>query len=501
MAHLLSDREIAELKYADKAGFRAPIPTQMVSNGEFNPLPQNQKQKQVESRIKALADEIAPKHGLSRRQFLQSTCGMAAAFIAMNEVYGPVFSVTEAEAREPELSAARADSLSHQFVMDVQTHFVRDDFEMQELLGLANFAAEHWNPDISKDQIDLGMYKFENYLKEVFVDSDTDVALLSGAPFDDPNWVLLYNDQMARARNIVNGTTGAKRMLAHSVIRPTQDGWMDEVDEAIETLHPDSWKAYTIGDPFGTSKYPWRLDDEDLVYPFYEKALKAGITNICVHKGLLPYDYQTERPDSWQYATVWDVPKAAKDWPDLNFIIYHAACQPFLELPDRQLAEFVETGYIRWASDLANIPGEHGVDNVYGELGTVFANCCVTHPPLAAGLVATLIKGMGVDHVVWGTDSPLYGSPQWQIEALRRLEVPEDLQHKFGLAPLGEATSMVKNAVLGLNSARIYGLDLRVQRATLTSDKIAAMKTAFGRHDGSYRSDRSNAAYGYVKTA
>jgi len=500
MGHLLSERELDELEYADKAAFHSPIPTQMVSNGEFNPLPQNERQKHVESRIKALADDIGGRQGLSRRAFLQTTCGMATAFLAMNEVYGPVFSVKEAEAADPELALARAETLRHQFVMDVQTHFVRDEFEMDGLLGLANFAAEHWNPAISKENINLGMYKFENYLKEVFVDSDTDVALLSGAPFDDPNWVLLYNDQMARARNIVNETAGSTRMLAHSVIRPTQDGWMDEVDEAIETLHPDSWKAYTIGDPFGTSKFPWRLDDEELVYPFYEKALKAGITNVCVHKGLMPYDYETAHPASWQYATVWDVPKAAKDWPDLNFIIYHAACQPFLELPDRQLAEFEDTGYIRWASDLARIPEEHGVTNVYAELGTVFANCCVTHPPLAAGLVATLVKGMGADHVVWGTDSPLYGSPQWQIEALRRIEVPEALQQKFDLAPLGDATSMVKNAILGLNSARLYSLDLNTQRAALPGDKFAEMRARFGSPDG-YHSNRSNAAYGYVTTA
>ena len=46
---------------------------------------------------------------------------------------------------------------------------------------------------------------------------------------------------------------------------------------------------------------------------------------------------------------------------------------------------------------------------------------------------------MGADHVCWGTDAIWTGSPQWQIEALRRLEIPEDLQKKYGLAPLGPA--------------------------------------------------------------
>ncbi|XIA62736.1 hypothetical protein ACFIOY_25205 [Bradyrhizobium sp. TZ2] len=84
--------------------------------------------------------------GLSRRQFLRTSCGMAAAFLAMNDIYGNVFQVASAEAREPEVMRARAQSLADQFIFDVQTHFVRDDFGHKELLGLADFASQHWNP-------------------------------------------------------------------------------------------------------------------------------------------------------------------------------------------------------------------------------------------------------------------------------------------------------------------------------------------------------------------
>jgi len=108
----------------------------------------------------------------------------------------------------------------------------------------------------------------------------------------------------------------------------------------------------------------------------------------------------------------------------MNFVIYHSALRPFLELPDKTWAEFEQTGRIQWASDLAEIPRKFGVTNVYAELGTSFANSAVAHPKFCAALVGTLIKGMGVDHVMWGTDSVWYGSPQWQIEALRRLEIP-----------------------------------------------------------------------------
>ena len=80
---------------------------------------------------------------LSRRQFLRSACGMAAAFVAMNEVFGPVYQVSRAEAAEPETAAARADALSKQFIFDDQLHFVRDDYPFEGLLVLAKYAAEH----------------------------------------------------------------------------------------------------------------------------------------------------------------------------------------------------------------------------------------------------------------------------------------------------------------------------------------------------------------------
>ena len=70
------------------------------------------------------------------------------------------------------------------------------------------------------------------------------------------------------------------------------------------------------------------------MYPFYEKAVKSGINTICIHKGLLPADYEKSWPGVWEYATVEDVGKAAKDWPQLNFVMYHGALRPFLETPD-----------------------------------------------------------------------------------------------------------------------------------------------------------------------
>jgi predicted TIM-barrel fold metal-dependent hydrolase len=500
MGTWLSEREQRLVAGAETASAATPIPTQIVSNGEYLPPAQSETQRRVERRILELADANGRRLGLSRRQFMQTGCGMAAAFLAMREVYGTnVFQVDAAEAHEPELTLARQQSLSGQFVFDVQTHFVRDDFEHKELLDLGKFSAEHWDPRPKEETSSLVRYKFQNYVKEVYYDSDTSLALLSGAPFDDPSWWLLSNEQIVRAREVVNDFAGSRRLLAHSVITPKQPGWMDEVDKAIAVHRPDSWKSYTIGDPLAPSKYPWRLDDEQVMYPFYEKAVKAGINTLCIHKGLLPPDYEKSFAGVWEYATAWDIGKAAKDWPQMNFVIYHSALRAFLELPDQAWAEFEASGRIKWATDLAEIPAKYGVTNVYAELGTSFANSAVAHPKFSAALVGTLIKGFGADHVMWGTDSVWYGSPQWQIEAMRRLEIPEDMQKKHGFAPLGGANSPTKQMIFGSNAARLYHLNLKAADNTTmpaySEDRLAGLKTEYELG----AREPSNLRYGYVR--
>ena len=107
--------------------------------------------------------------------------------------------------------------------------------------------------------------------------------------------------------------------------------------------------------------------------------------------------------------------------------------------------------------------------------------------------MGSLVKGLGADHVVWGTDALWTGAPQWQIEALRRLEIPEDLQKKFGFAPLGPADGPVKAGIFGRNSARIYGYTPKMM-SSLQSDKLAYCKSLYEKHG----SERTNLAYGYI---
>src|ERR671925_518749 len=115
---LLSPEEMAELLPAETSCYPTPIPTQIVSSDEYFPTPQSAKQKEVEARLMELGGALAKQQGVSRRRFFKTAAGMAASYWVMNQVYGPLFSVTAAEAATPEMAKERADGLKDQFIMD-----------------------------------------------------------------------------------------------------------------------------------------------------------------------------------------------------------------------------------------------------------------------------------------------------------------------------------------------------------------------------------------------
>lgn len=463
----MNDEDAKLLTTADVLPLRSPIPTQMISNGEFMPLPQTEEQKEVERRLTTTAKENAEQLGMTPENYLLTRSAMTAAFGAMNDVHGQYFEADQGEALDQDAAAARARRYAGQFIFDAQTHHVRANYGWEYLTNMRRWTqgqnpwSSTWNPAVLDIPAELENYKFDAYIKDMFFDSDTKLAILTGFTSETPSLMPLNSDEIVQSRNLINRMARSKRVFAQGLFWPGYPGNLDEMDRLATELHIDSWKGYAVGDPLSESKYPWRMDDEKLAYPCYEKARKYGIKNICVHKGLLPaINYQGV--GTWRFAMVDDVAKAAKDWPDLNFIIYHAAFRPLLDA-STAVEEYRKTGRIPWVTELGETVREHGLTNVYAELGTTFASVCVTFPELAAAIMGTCVQGLGADRVVWGTDSIWWGSPQWQIEALRRLEIPEEMQKRHGFSPLGAADGEVKNQIFGLNLARLFNVDVAHQ--------------------------------------
>src|SRR5690348_3474349 len=176
----LSDDQLNALLPAETSSYPSPVPTQIVSSDEYLPVPQSEKQREVEARLKDLSGSLAKRQGLSRRRFFQTASGMAASFVAMNQVFGPLFKVSEAEAATPELADQLAAAQSGQFVIDDQTHFLRDDTRLMGFVKQRESVGKMgWNKSLAEKEQTIDDLKYTNYIKEMYMDSDTKVALLS----------------------------------------------------------------------------------------------------------------------------------------------------------------------------------------------------------------------------------------------------------------------------------------------------------------------------------
>jgi predicted TIM-barrel fold metal-dependent hydrolase len=466
----------------------APIPSRIASNEEFVPPPQSPQQREYEDRLAALSERAAKHQGLSRRAFLRTGSGMAAALLALNEVFGDCYEVDAAEVEDPK--AFEEKWPKDQFIFDVQTHHVDVSRKWYDdtpdgRRALLFFQMLRPSPKI---QDSLDQLNRAHYVKEVFGDSDTVMAVISGVPSREWDKNPLPPDQMVATRQYVNDLAGSQRLLSHGLLRPNLGHKeFDEMERQVKDLKIDAWKMYT-GAELGEKA--WFMDDEKVAYPFWERTKKLGIKNLCVHKGL-PLSVFNEKA-----CTPLDLEKAALDWPDLNFIVYHSGFRGFgvfgrgtgPRVQDRKPGDPQE---IPWVSDVLRILRKNPrIKNIYFELGATFNMASMYSPEMCMHMLGQMLQAAGPDHILWGTDSIWGGSPQSQIVRLRRLKIKDELIEKYGYPQL---TDQVKEQIFGLNAARLFGVDPKAKRRAIKADKLTQLREQ-------YRQDPapSNTQYGWV---
>ncbi|MCS7023808.1 MAG: amidohydrolase [Bryobacteraceae bacterium] len=491
-----------------KKGVISPMPTQIVSNEEFIPRPQTEKQKQVEYLIGELSEVRARKLGMDRRTFMSTSMGLATCFLASNKVWGNNFEVEEAETWEPAASAEKYPKGEY-FIMDVQGHFT-DGYTLQfrNMEFIKNMGFQLKN--------DKDAYSFVNFVKEMYFDSETDVVVISGVPGRErlrdekgnipegrarsegiailPSWL------MAESRDKINALAGGTtRCYAQGNLapnhywdkvnnKPDKAAILEQMDREIFKYKIASWKWYCHTDP-GRSGGGFQLDDDNAAW-FYEESRKRGLKIFSVHKG---YSYQSRTLG--HLANPKDVEKAALNNPDLTFIIYHSALKHGPNEPDWEKANEYDptTGDFLWHSVLMDIKKRNPkMNNVYCELGSFFGPLVIANPVVAMHGIGKNIKYYGVDHVVWGTDCLWWGSPQWLIDAFKRFQISDELCERFGYKKL---TKQDKAKIFGLNAAKIYGLDVKKKRQALPADALDKLRMAYLEQGG----QRSNEAYGWVR--
>ncbi|MGB0515301.1 MAG: amidohydrolase family protein, partial [Wenzhouxiangellaceae bacterium] len=241
------------------------------------------------------------------------------------------------------------------------------------------------------------------FVKDVFMDSDTDVMVLSFVPSTREGEPLTI-EEAAAARDIVASLKGTHRLLLHGRVNPNQDGDVEDMQRLSEEFGIQAWKTYTQWGPDGQG---YAMTDEATGIRFMDEARRLDVPVIAIHKGL-PFGQR-----SYEHSLCTDVGPAAKRYPDLSFLIYHSgfiagqAEGPYDPERNEGIDSLVKTVV---DSELG-----HG-SNVYAELGSTW-RFLMRDPNSAAHALGKLLKYLGEDNILWGTDSIWYGSPQDQIQA------------------------------------------------------------------------------------
>jgi hypothetical protein len=529
---------------------KPPIQLGALSNGEMFRCSTPASERAVRM-ILEKADEGARRLGLDRRDFLASSMGMATSLWVMNAVSGcadrepssdgmgggdaggsgalgpgqmngsmPSGSGTHdagghdagmmansardggasdgggyfdvpKDPADPDQVCEKMIDASREFIFDIQTHHVNranslyDDF-LRDQSQYTGYCAPRGTDPVS-------CFGRNEYVRLMFLESDTTVAVLSGLPAVDDANNPITNAEIAQTRDVVNMLAdGSQRLVNHHMVLPnqmgtSQDAVKKQLDAMARTLDMykkiGAWKCYPAWSPVNTEQNApdgWFLDDPATGIPFVQKGLELGVKTFCIHKGLPIPAFSTKYNDPV------DIGRVAKMFPEAKFVIYHSAYghQGYNEgaymMGSRQGANSLITSLLE-----NNIAPNA---NVYAELGTTWQ--LVSTLPVVGGLTAAahligkLLKYVGEDNVVWGTDSIWYGSPQPQIESFLQFQISAQLQQQYGYPAL---TMERKRKILGLNAAKIYGVDPKAMRCTIDKTSLQAARLLLNHDLGARR--------------
>lgn len=445
-----------------ETALRLPIKLDSTSNGEFAPVPLGALQRHANEAAWGVTAEAAQRIGMRRRGYLASVCGAAATLFAFDQVFAASGRAGGRYAIHPEArhdaQLAQAQVGGDEFIFDVQLHHVNPVGTWRQRPGNNSRGFELMPYARCGESDPLACLSRERLLKDVFLDSDTSMAVLSHVPATEPLSPLTHEEALASKR-IVDALDGTERLLLHAPVNPREAGSLERMQKYAESVKLAAFKTYTQFDPDPAGPGGFWLDDEKFGLPMIEQARKLGVRNICIHKGI-PLSAR-----GVQFSGCRDVGAVARRYPDINFIIYHSGFQP--QRGERAFDAQRPSGI----DDLVMSLQANGVApnaNVYAELGTTW-RYMMRNPEQAAHLLGKLLRHVGEDNVLWGTDSIWYGSPQDQIQAFRAFEIAPHLQEQHGYPAL---TRGLKRKVFGSNGARVYGLDEKALRPRLDKDRV-----------------------------
>jgi predicted TIM-barrel fold metal-dependent hydrolase len=549
-----------------------PVDVLPASNGEFIPPPPTAQQHRVMALQDDAAEQLRARLGMSRRTFVRSASAIGVGFWAINQVmpgkwgrYLPGTGIGEAagpigdSACSLEFPEAQLNNLPGEFIFDVQTHHVDSGgtWRVNNPGVHAAFMAL-WTqsgplggePHVGKDGHIYGFGKggevdpIENlsryhYLKTIFLDSSTNMTVLSCVPSEESQQPLPTPEAHDTVKMINHLAGNSPRSVMHAFVMPNRGSYgvqpyvknqrpafqqaeFDLMEQHVRSFKDAlrGWKVYT---PWGDVPYAsgWFLDDE-IGMAFIDQVRKltkiGGPPVIACHKGFaLPaFDHRAASPR--------DIGPAARQNRDINFVVYHSgfdsetqkayAGDDKVNSADRGVDCFIKSLRENHWDATRFVPKglAHGnVPNVFAEIGSTMASV-LGDPDQAAHLMGKLITFVGPLRIAWGTDSLWFGSPQPIIAGLRSLHLTakacEFYNLPYGLDgdawdPRVNALSAhsyahphrhvsgwptdhkahpertIRNRIFGRNAATVYQVEPDVARHKIHCDDVQKMRDAY----------------------
>lgn len=414
----------------------SPIEFHPRSNGEFIPWDPNAKEIAADGLFHRLAAEKAAYTGMSRRKFIESSCGMATALMVLNQVMGcggegGVYQVDTDATLDPGAAKAALGGAG-EFVFDGQTHH-----------------------DTTTTM--------EEYIRQVFINSDTAVATLSVGPQPPASENTCHR---VATRELVNRLSEGRRVMLQGKVWPyLGQAQLDGMQAMADNFRISAWKCYP-------HEGNWEFDDPKIGIPFIERGRQIGIKVFAAHKGLGPSSPR-------------DMGVVAAAYPDTTFIAFHSGYET--DFSEGIYRPEVNRGVDRLIKTyLDNKVAEKG-GRLYADLGSIWNTMMVgagQGMQTAGHVIGKLLKHLGPDRICWGTDSIYTGSPKAQIAAFRTFQIPAQLQEQYGYPAI---TDEIRAKILGLNNAAIYGVDPKALLKAVTGDALDKAKVLLKAGEIPYR--------------
>lgn len=271
-----------------------------------------------------------------------------------------------------------------------------------------------------------------------FVQAPMDMATVGNVPLvslgailKDPVQYLEFIKQLLGKypeRLMFAGGVDPSMQLGGTPSKATLQEALKWIEVQVEETNTPSMKFYPVG---------WACDDREYAYPMYEKAQELGVKVIQFHKNLPTLQENVEGQGPF------DLQQVARDFPDLTILLHHPMPLYFYE----------------------TVSVVQRFENIHLVM-TPLIHYCLYRPRLAQEMLGHLLHEIGSEKLYWGSEGVIVGSPGKVIEAFINLDMPADLREGFGYPQI---TDRDRANILGLNYARLYGIDVEAKKAELAA--------------------------------